>query len=551
MPRLATSLALALLATAALAEAPVVTVLSYHDIRDDNAPVRRRERGTDVSMTNFVAHLRWLKANDFRVVSLDEVLAAARGERTLPDRAVMLSFDDGLRSTYTHVFPLLVSFGFPAIVSPVTSWLEPGVEVDYERDRLGAEDFVSWEQLREMQASGLVEIASHTHAMHQGVVGNPQGNLQPAAATRAWSPDGYESEQAYRARVRADLAASAAAIEAHTGRRPRVITWPYGAHTAPARELARELGISVSLTLDEAAPLQPGDLAMGRDMLVDDPGIALFAAGLLEPRRTRAIRAVRIELDEIYSPDPAEQERHLDVLLEDVKALGVSHAFMSAVTDTDADGQADAAYFPGRHLPLQADLYNRVAWQLLTRVGIRVFAALPIGNQLSPRALRETYADLAAHASFQGIVFEGGAGATEAGREAQMLAAVHDYRPAVPAARSVPAQGLDTARLDRLLDASDFVILVAEPDATGRSGALRPLVAQLAATPGALDRVIFAVNPPAGAGSPSQALPDALVWLTSQGARHLVFAPTGPLSDRPALAGLRSALSLSDVPAGD
>lgn len=551
MRRLAVLLALATLSPAAPADAPVVIVLSYHDIRDDTAAVRQRERGTDVSMSNLVAHLSWLKANDFHVLSLDEVLAATRGERSLPDRAVMLSFDDGLRSMYTHVFPLLVSFGYPAIVSPVTAWLEPGADVEYERERLGTEDFVSWEQLREMQASGLVEIASHTHDLHQGIVGNPQGNLQPAAITRAWSPEGYESEPAYLARVRADLAASAAAIEQHTGRRPRIVTWPYGAHNAPARALARELGMSVSLTLDTPGPLQADDLRIGRDMLVDDPGIAFFASSLLEPRRPRTIRAVRIQLDEVYAPDPAEQERHLDVLLEDVRALGVSHAVMSAVTDTDADGQTDAAYFPSRHLPMQADLFNRVAWQLATRIGVRVFASLPLGDELSPQALVETYADLAAHASFDGLVFEDGPEGAAAVPEAELLAAVRRYRPGVPAALSVPAAGLEPGQLSRLVRTHDFVILVAEPDATARGGALRPLVAQLASLPGGLDRVIFEVNPGAGARGASDLLPGALNWLTRQGARHLVFSPTGPLSDRPSLAALRSALSLADVAAGE
>ena len=55
-----------------------------------------------------------------------------------------------------------------------------------------------------------------------------------------------------------------------------------------------------------------------------------------------------------------EQKANLDTLLDRIKALQISHVFLQAFADTDADGAAEALYFPSRHLPMRDDLFNRV-----------------------------------------------------------------------------------------------------------------------------------------------------------------------------------------------
>jgi len=105
-------------------------------------------------------------------------------------------------------------------------------------------DLMSWAELRELQRSGLVEIASHSYAMHEGIVANPQGNREPAAIARQWLADaqGYESEPAYAARVRSDLKRNSDLIRKELGRAPRVIVWPYGRYNQTTRILAEKLG---------------------------------------------------------------------------------------------------------------------------------------------------------------------------------------------------------------------------------------------------------------------------------------------------------------------
>jgi biofilm PGA synthesis lipoprotein PgaB len=413
-------------------------VIAYHDVRDDVAGKYDADRYA-ISTEHLVAHFRWLRQAGFTPVSVDAILDAEAGHSALPEKPVLLTFDDGLRSFYTRVFPLLKLFEFPAVVSVVSSWIEQDGEVDYGGKTLDRHDFLTWDQLREMQASGLVEIASHTHAMHEGIPGNPQGNLQPAAVTRRYADQRYEDEISYRARVAKDLATSIATITRETGRPPRVVTWPFGAFNQPISQIAAALGMRLSLTLEPGDSRNGNLLHLGRLLIAENPSLADLSAELVLPGRAPVLRVAQIDLDYVYDPIPSQQEENLGRLLDRIKELGISHVFLQAFADPDGDGGADAVYFPNRHLPVRADLFNRVAWQLKTRANVRVYAWMPMlsfvggpfesewrvvarpgptstdeltaAPRLSPfhssavRHIAELYEDLATYSKFDGILF--------------------------------------------------------------------------------------------------------------------------------------------------
>jgi biofilm PGA synthesis lipoprotein PgaB len=259
-----------------------------------------------------------------------------------------------------------------------------------------------------MASSGLVEIASHTYDLHHGIVGNPQSNLQPAATTREYdaATGRYEGDANWRARVNADLAKSASVIERETGRRPRVIVWPYGSYNDELVHMAGALGMSIALTLDDGANTADVPLtALRRTLIEHNPTLADFIAEVRGPRYPPPVRVVEVSLDDVYNADPAQQEKNLSALLDRMEVLRPTHVYVKATAG--GDGSTGAAYFPTRHLPLRADLFNRVEWQLATRDDVKVFAVMPVSvAQLPPEKLAETYEDLARHAHFDGLVFD-------------------------------------------------------------------------------------------------------------------------------------------------
>lgn len=443
-------------------------VLCYHDIRDNLADsFRVWPEPTAVDTTDFVRHLSWLNENGYHPVSLQQIIEARAGRSKLPEKAILLTFDDGYKSVYTKVFPLLKQFHFPAVISIVGEWIETpsNAKVKYGDSALPRTEFINWDEIREMLASGLVEVASHSHGLHKGIRVNPQGNSLPAAISRLYSPadSTYESDNDYAARVKADLKINADLIQRELGIRPRAMVWPYGAYSAATAEWAEQEGMSITMNL-EPGPNTPEDplQRMRRTLIMHNYHLPELISLLQEPGSYDGVRepqerVIHVDLDYVYDVNPERQEANLSLLLDRIVRLRPTTVYLQAYADPDGDGVADMVYFPNRHLPLRADLFSRVAWQLRTRANVKVFAWMPVMafrlpstdpasshvvtvmpgapaaasrgryhrlslfDPLVRKTITEIYEDLGKHAMFAGILFHDDA-------------TLSDYEDASPAA---------------------------------------------------------------------------------------------------------------------
>lgn len=380
-----------------------VTVLCYHDVRDEvggtfvwntsrTGPSGLVSPGKGESLDaeqyttsthNLASHFDWLRAHGYHVISLQQLVEARTGQGTLPDKAVLLTFDDGLSSVYTKAFPLLKAFKYPAVVAVVGAWadLPADGKVENGAHPFYREDFATWDELREMQDSGLVEIASHTFDQHHGIPANPQGNLIPAVVTHEYnqSKRTYENDDEYAQRLRADLAHSSDEIRLKLGHAPRALMWPYGAYTQLSDSIAVSVGMQITFTLGENSPLNAAGLqAIPRIVMLSNPSAGDLAWELQHRERAAAVRAVQVDLDYVYDPDPAQQERNLGALLDRIKLLQPTEVWLQAFSDPGGDDSASAVYFPNHTLPMRADLFSRAAWQLQTRCGVKVYAWMPV-----------------------------------------------------------------------------------------------------------------------------------------------------------------------------
>ena len=560
-----------------VAVAGTFTVLCYHEARDE---VRDYPDPYAVDTAALVRQFAWLRGNGYTLVSLDEIVAARHGGKPLPAKAVLLSFDDAYLSFYTRVYPLLREFRFPAVLGVVGKWIDnpSGGPVLYgEKGTVPNASFATWSQLREMANSGLVEMASHTYDLHRGVPANPQGNLQAAATARTYdaASGSYEGDASWRARVRADLVNSADIIERETGRRPRAIVWPFGGYNDELVRMTGELGMTIGLTLEEGVNTPDIPLtALRRTMVVHNPALADFIFEVRGPSYPEPVRVVQVNLDDVYSADPAQQEHNLSALLDRIEVLKPTHVYLQATADTDGDGIADGAYFPNRHLPLRADLFNRAAWQLTMRSGVKVFAVLPItGFRLSPDKIAEVYEDLARHANFAGLVFDdklqpGGAedtGTIEFTRQLAMhvrafrapLKTVRtmNIEPSPATAPATTASPQNVQRFAAFTAAYDYVALVVTPTSenAARPSWLTALVARVGREPGDPDirrKVVFMLqNSPLPADRPaSNLVARQMRALQLGGILNFGYFPDDFLHNNPPVAQIAPAMSLRVYP---
>ncbi|MFR0924849.1 MAG: polysaccharide deacetylase family protein [Butyricicoccaceae bacterium] len=160
------------------------------------------------------------------------------GKEAMPERPVMITFDDGYRSNYDIAYPILQKTGMKAVIALIGKSIRANDNTEANRF------FLKWDEASEMADSGLVELASHTYNLH-----NPQyGGLT--------APDGIngiqrlkgESQAAYNKRVGEDLKQSIDLITQNTSQKNVLFfAYPFGARDEWMQPLLQKNGIQVSV----------------------------------------------------------------------------------------------------------------------------------------------------------------------------------------------------------------------------------------------------------------------------------------------------------------
>ncbi|MDR8729257.1 poly-beta-1,6-N-acetyl-D-glucosamine N-deacetylase PgaB [Burkholderia pseudomultivorans] len=374
------------------ADGKTFRVICMHDVRDNLLASFSNNAMVDpyaVDTGTLTAIFSWLQTNNYHTVTVKQIEASRHGGKPLPPRSVLLTFDDGYRSHYTKVLPLLERFQYPAVMGIVTAWIDapPNAPIRIsDKIEMPRDYFMSWDEVKKIGSSNLVELACHTHSLHHGAVANPQGNELPATTSHLYLEDEkrYETDAEFEARVHNDLQTCIQQIRDRTGIVARSMVWPYGAENQPVRKISTSLGMDIQFSLD-AGPNTP-DVPLDRlrrILMMYDVDIGGFERSMREPATNRGDvdvpeRVVQVDLDQVYDPNPAQQEKNLGGLIERIYRMQPKSVYLQAFADPKGTGVAEALYFPNRHLPMRADLFSRAAWQLSTRANVQVYAWMPV-----------------------------------------------------------------------------------------------------------------------------------------------------------------------------
>ena len=240
-----------------------IPVLMYHHVSPNPGLVT-------VSPETFHAQMAWLAKHNYRSIGTDDLAAFLNG-KPLPEKSVMITFDDGYLDNYLYAHPVLQAFGLKAVLFIITGWLGEGElrhPTHHHSRKVGAgetvpsppptpshrvcmdkiaagqadEVMLRWSEVAEMRAAGSFEFHSHTHT-HQRwdrLISDPQER---------------------RIRLAEDLAASRSALIAHLGAVSSHLCWPQGYFDTHYQAVARDVGFThlYSVTKGTCTPSTPID----------------------------------------------------------------------------------------------------------------------------------------------------------------------------------------------------------------------------------------------------------------------------------------------------
>lgn len=197
------------------------SILMYHSIED------KPDHFNSVPPGAFERQMQYLAAHAYEVITLTELVRRMREGKDLT-KCIVLTFDDGFRNNYTRAFPILKKFKFPATIFVTTEWIGT-------RDEKSGLEYLRPDELKEMQASGVIDIEPHT-ATH------------PKLAT-------LSLEEA-----RKEMLDSKKMLENMFGTSKKLFAYPYGNYAEETLHAARECGFEAAVTVREGTVVKGAKL---------------------------------------------------------------------------------------------------------------------------------------------------------------------------------------------------------------------------------------------------------------------------------------------------
>jgi peptidoglycan/xylan/chitin deacetylase (PgdA/CDA1 family) len=181
-----------------------VPILNYHKVATLQHPL-------SMLPEDFEKQMAYLQDNDYHTITPDQLMAYLKFAKPLPDKPIMITFDDGYRDNFTNAFPIMQKYGFTG-----TIFLATGLVNQDER-------FLTWDQVRQMKQAGFV-FGSHT-VNHV--------NLTKLGAEQ----------------IQAELTESRDEMEAQLGEKPRYFAYPTGAYNLQIEQMVRQAGYRAAFTI--------------------------------------------------------------------------------------------------------------------------------------------------------------------------------------------------------------------------------------------------------------------------------------------------------------
>lgn len=198
-----------------LNKSSIVSILGYHDFKDrGGSPML-------IAAPKFRAQMQAIKDSKIPVISYSEMMAWKRGEKNIPEEAIVITMDDGWEGVYTYAYPVLKEFGFPFTIYLYKNYVG------------GAGRSMSWEQIKEMMQHGC-EVGSHS--VSHASLKSPPKNLNADADKQQW--------------VLGELKDSREFLEQNLHIKCLSFAYPYGSFDDSIMETALQIGYESLVTVN-------------------------------------------------------------------------------------------------------------------------------------------------------------------------------------------------------------------------------------------------------------------------------------------------------------
>lgn len=185
-----------------------------------------------VPQSVFEEDLKYIKNHGYTTILVQDLIDYTENKKELPEKPILLTFDDGAFNNYLYAFPLAKKYEAKFVFSPIAKEAERYTKAHDENPTYS---HANWEKISEMSKSGLVEIQNHTYNMHS----NKKSRI---GCTKKRN----ESVEEYKQKLSEDIRKSQELISQNTEVTPTAFFYPYGAKSDCSEEILKSLGFKAT-----------------------------------------------------------------------------------------------------------------------------------------------------------------------------------------------------------------------------------------------------------------------------------------------------------------
>ena len=207
-------------------------ILMYHHISPNKSNLGKYV----ITPEEFESDIIFLKSRGYQTVTVGEILNCIEKGLPFPNKAVMITFDDGYLSFYEYAYPILQKHSCKAVLSIIGYYTELYTKTG---ERNPSYAHVTFEDISKMHLGGLVEIANHSYDMH---------NLSRRKGISKKENENYET---HRDIISKDILKTQEILNHNTSFVPYIFTYPFGFHDKESEEIIASLGFRASFICEE------------------------------------------------------------------------------------------------------------------------------------------------------------------------------------------------------------------------------------------------------------------------------------------------------------
>ncbi|MBS5863267.1 MAG: polysaccharide deacetylase family protein [Clostridium sp.] len=210
-----------------------VPIIMYHSILKDPS----RSNKYTVTPAVLEEDLKYIKDKGYTTVTIADLISYVYDDSPLPEKPIVLTFDDGHYNNYGYLFPLLEKYDMKAVISIVGSYTDKFSETDEANLNYS---YLRWKDIKELMNTGRIEFQNHTYNLHS--------NTGKRIGTKKIKG---ETDEHYKSILKDDILKLQQEFEGNTNYTPKCFTYPFGGISNASLDIIKELGFKASLSCEQ------------------------------------------------------------------------------------------------------------------------------------------------------------------------------------------------------------------------------------------------------------------------------------------------------------